>query len=106
MVVGLSPLRTFVQRLIDRIFYRAPADYRRVLNTLSRDLVITPNLERTLDLLAEQLQHSLAPERFVSRGGLKLEHALVSETNLRLTPFRPDPGGDRAAVENRPSACA
>ena len=65
LVVGLSPLRTLVQRLIDRLFYRAPADYRRVLNTLSRDLVITPNLERTLELLAEQLQHSLAPERFI-----------------------------------------
>jgi PAS domain S-box-containing protein len=51
--------------LIDRFFYRAPADYRRVLNTLSRDLVVTPNLERTLELLAGQLREAIAPESFV-----------------------------------------
>lgn len=65
LVVGLSPLHRLVQRLIDRLFYRSPADYRRVLNNLSTNLVITPNLERTLDLLAEQLQQAFAPERFV-----------------------------------------
>ena len=65
LVLGLSPLRREVQRLIDRFFYRAPADYRRVLNTLSRDLVVTPNLERTLELLADQLQQAIAPENFV-----------------------------------------
>lgn len=65
LVVGLSPLRHLVQRGIDRLFYRSPADYRRVLNALSTNLVITPNLERALDLLAEQLQQALAPERFI-----------------------------------------
>ncbi|MEW6092839.1 MAG: GAF domain-containing protein, partial [Chloroflexota bacterium] len=65
LVVGLSPLRSLVQRGIDRLFYRSPADYRRVLNALSTNLVITPNLERTLDLLAEQLNQALAPERFI-----------------------------------------
>lgn len=65
LVVGLLPLHRLVQRLIDRLFYRSPADYRRVLNTLSSRLVITPNLERILDLLAEQLHQALSPERFV-----------------------------------------
>ena len=65
LVLGLSPLRRFVQRSIDRLFYRAPADYRRVLNTLSSSLVVTPDLERTLQLLSEQLQQALAPEEFV-----------------------------------------
>ena len=65
LVLGLSPLRDLVQRLIDRLFYRAPADYRRVLNTLSSSLVVTPNLVRTLQLLREQLQQALAPEEFV-----------------------------------------
>jgi PAS domain S-box-containing protein len=65
LVLGLQPLRTAVQRLIDRFFYRAPADYRRVLNTLSRDLVVTPNLERTLELLAGQLREAIALENFV-----------------------------------------
>jgi adenylate cyclase len=65
LVLGLSPLRRLVQRIIDQLFYRAPADYRRVLNTLSSSLVITPNLERTLELLSDQLQHALAPEKFI-----------------------------------------
>jgi PAS domain S-box-containing protein len=65
LVVGLLPLHRLVQRLIDRLFYRSPADYRRVLNTLSSRLVITPNLERILDLLAEQLHQALSPAGFV-----------------------------------------
>ena len=65
LVLGLSPLRRFVQRIIDRFFYRSPADYRRVLNVLSSNLVITPDLERTLELLSVQLQQALAPEKFI-----------------------------------------
>ena len=65
LVLGLSPLRRLVQRAIDRLFYRSPADYRRVLNFLSSSLVATPNLERTLALLTEQLQQALSPEAFV-----------------------------------------
>jgi PAS domain S-box-containing protein len=65
LVLALSPLRRFVQRIIDRFFYRAPADYRRVLNVLSSNLVITTDLERTLQLLSDQLQQALAPEKFV-----------------------------------------
>jgi PAS domain S-box-containing protein len=65
LVLGLSPLRTLIRRAIDRLFYRAPADYRRVLNTLSSRLVVTPDLERTLQLLTDQLQQALAPEELV-----------------------------------------
>jgi PAS domain-containing protein len=65
LVLGLTPLRDFVQRLIDRLFYRSPADYRRVLNTLSTNLVVTPDLARTLQLLRQQLQQALAPEAFL-----------------------------------------
>lgn len=65
LIVSLSPFRRLVQRAIDRLFYRSPADYRRVLNVLSTRLVITPNLERTLDVLADQLLQALAAERFL-----------------------------------------
>jgi PAS domain S-box-containing protein len=64
LVLGLSPLRRFIQGIIDRFFYRAPADYRRVLNVLSSNLVISPDLERTMQLLSDQLQQALAPEKF------------------------------------------
>ncbi len=64
LVLGLTPLRRFIQRIIDRFFYRSPADYRRVLNTLSTNLVVTPDLEGTLKLLTDQIQQALAPEAF------------------------------------------
>lgn len=65
LVLGFTPVLRLVQRSIDRVFYRSPADYRRVLNELSSSLVVTPNLNRTLQLLSEQLQAALAPEAFV-----------------------------------------
>ncbi len=65
LAFGLMPVRNFIQAAIDRLFYRSPADYRRVLTTLSRRLVITPDLSQILSVLEDQLQHSLAPEKFV-----------------------------------------
>ena len=65
LAVGLTPARDLIQRAIDRFFYRAPADYRRVLTSLSRGLVVTPNLIQILRMLEEQLYQALMPERFV-----------------------------------------
>lgn len=65
LVFGLMPLRSLVQRLIDRLFYRSPADYQRVLNNLAAGLVITPDIERTVELLEKQIGLALAPEEFV-----------------------------------------
>jgi len=64
LVIGLTPLRNLIQGSIDRIFYRAPADYRRALTVLSRALVVMPNLTQTLRLLEDQLQQAIAPEKF------------------------------------------
>jgi PAS domain S-box-containing protein len=64
LVVGLTPLRNIIQNSMDRIFYRAPADYRRALTALSRGLVVTPNLTQTLRLLEGQIQQTIAPEKF------------------------------------------
>jgi len=66
LVIGLTPLRTLIQGVIDRLFYRAPADYRRALSSLSRSLVITPNLNQTLRVLEEQIQQALEPEKFLA----------------------------------------
>jgi len=65
LVLGLMPLRDLIQSAIDRIFYRAPADYRRVLTSLSGSLVVTPDLNRTVQLLEQELQRALAPDKFV-----------------------------------------
>ena len=66
LVIGLTPLRNLIQNSIDRLFYRAPADYRRALSALSRALVVTPNLTQTLRLLEDQLQQAIAPEKFTT----------------------------------------
>ena len=65
LAAGLMPVRNLIQRAIDRLFYRSPADYRRALTSLSRGLVITPDLSQTLRLMDEQLQQALSPEKFV-----------------------------------------
>jgi PAS domain S-box-containing protein len=65
LAAGLMPVRNWIQRGIDRLFYRSPADYRRALTSLSQKLVITPDLSQTLRTMEEQLQQALAPEKFV-----------------------------------------
>ena len=65
LAVGLTPVRNLIQRAIDRLFYRSPADYRRALTSLSRELAVTPDLNQVLRTLEEQLQQALSPERFV-----------------------------------------
>jgi PAS domain S-box-containing protein len=65
LVIGFNPLRGFIQRGIDRLFYRSPADYRRALTSLSHSLVITPNLTQTLRTLEEQIMQAITPEKFI-----------------------------------------
>ena len=63
LVVGLTPLRSFMQNAIDRVFYRTRADYRRVLTHLSQELGTSPEIEHTINLLKQELNAALSPER-------------------------------------------
>jgi len=65
VVIGLTPIRNIIQKGIDRLFYRAHADYRRVLSNLSKSLVATPNLQRTLALLTSELENALSPQKLI-----------------------------------------
>ncbi len=65
LVVIMTPLRSLAQATIDRVFYRTRADYQSVLTSLSRELVVTPNLDQTLRLLNRELADALNPERFL-----------------------------------------
>ncbi|MGC1376859.1 MAG: adenylate/guanylate cyclase domain-containing protein [Anaerolineales bacterium] len=65
LVIGFQPVRNFFQRAIDRVFYRSHTDYRRVLAHLSKSLVVTPDLQRTLSLLETELGSAVNPEKFV-----------------------------------------
>ena len=63
LVLALTPLRNFIQRVINRIFYRNRADYRRALTRLSQELTISPEMDHTLKMLEQEIQGALAPER-------------------------------------------
>ena len=63
LVLALTPLRNFIQRVIDRIFYRTRADYRHALTRLSQELTISPDMDHTLKLLEHEIQAALSPER-------------------------------------------
>ena len=87
LAVGLMPVRNLIQGAIDRLFYRSPADYRRALTSLSRELVITPDLSQTLRTMGKQLQQALAPEKFV-----------VYLYNDELGKYFPHASGEDSAV--------
>ncbi|MBC8507027.1 MAG: GAF domain-containing protein [Anaerolineales bacterium] len=63
LVLALTPLRNYIQRGIDRIFYRNLADYRHALTRLSQELTISPEMDHTLQMLEQEIQGALAPER-------------------------------------------
>jgi PAS domain S-box-containing protein len=65
LVIGFSPLRNLIQHGINRTFYRSQADYRRILTNLSQSLVVTPDVDRTVNLLQTELDRALTPEKFV-----------------------------------------
>jgi PAS domain S-box-containing protein len=62
LVVITNPIRSYIVGLIDRIFYRTRADYRRVLTHLSQELVVTPDMDHTLNLLEQEINAAIAPE--------------------------------------------
>jgi PAS domain S-box-containing protein len=104
LVVVMSPLHSLAQAVVDRVFYRTRADYQSVLTSLSRELVVTPNLDQTLRLLRRELGDSLNPERFLlylyddddavylpQTPGVKPEAALPQDSTL-IKMLSPTPG--------------
>ncbi len=63
MVTLFNPLRSGAQGLIDRLFYRGQADYRRVLQAFSGDLTTSIELGGVLQRLLSVLDETLSPER-------------------------------------------
>jgi PAS domain S-box-containing protein len=91
MVALLNPLRAFAQKTIDRIFYRSRADYRQVLTDLSRQMVVTPNIERMLRLLEDTMDKAFSPQRFVlflynDELGAYLPHSTRPHPSDRIGP--------------------
>lgn len=91
LVALFNPLRAFMQKAVDRLFYRTQADYRAALAALSRQLAATPDLPRTLLTLESRLGPALLPERLLlylydDEQRLYLPHSNQPHAAMPLTP--------------------
>ncbi len=59
----LNPLRNRMQRLVDRIFFREPVDYRAALQDFSHELTQILDLDAVLGEVSRQVEESLHPNR-------------------------------------------
>lgn len=62
LAVFLHPLKTLVQRLLDRYLYRDPYDYARTLREASQALTATIDLQDLLRYAGSVLESTLRPE--------------------------------------------
>src|SRR5262245_61991030 len=72
-VLLTPPVKTFVQNMLDRAFYRDRYDYRRALLGFARDL----NSDLDLDRLAERLVSRVVETLLVDRMALLLEEEVT-----------------------------
>jgi signal transduction histidine kinase len=77
----LLPARDWLQRAVDRVFFRTSYDYRKTLETTSRRLAAVASLETIRDVLQTCLGDALHPK----------ELALLVERNGRFEPVGPVP---------------
>ena len=62
LILLFNPLRNRVQRLVDRIFFREPVDYRAALQEFSHELTQTLDLNAVLAEVGRQVEESLHPD--------------------------------------------
>ena len=62
LILIFNPLRNRVQRLVDRVFFREPADYRAALQEFSHELTQTLDLNAVLAEVGRQVEESLHPD--------------------------------------------
>jgi signal transduction histidine kinase len=77
----LLPLRDWIQRAVDRVFFRTSYDYRRTLETTSRRLAAVADLVTIREVLHQCLGDALHPN----------ELALLVERGGRFDPVGPAP---------------
>ncbi len=63
LILLFNPLRNRVQRLVDRVFFREPVDYRAALQEFSHELTQTLDLNAVLAEVGRQVEESLHPDR-------------------------------------------
>ena len=63
LVLLFNPLRNWIQRLVDRVFFREVADYRATLQDFSRELTQTLDLDAVLAGVGKQVERTLHPVR-------------------------------------------
>ncbi|MBU0704391.1 MAG: GAF domain-containing protein, partial [Chloroflexi bacterium] len=63
LVLLFNPLRNWIQRLVDRLFFREVADYRATLQDFSRELTQTLDLDAVLSGVGKRIERTLYPVR-------------------------------------------
>ncbi|MFQ6101284.1 MAG: adenylate/guanylate cyclase domain-containing protein [Anaerolineae bacterium] len=63
LILLFNPLRNRVQRLVDRVFFREPVDYRATLQDFSHGLTQTLDLGAVLEEIGRQVERTLHPVR-------------------------------------------
>lgn len=61
LVLLFNPLRNWVQRMVDRVFFREAADYRATLQDFSREMTQTLDLDAVLTGVGRQVERTLHP---------------------------------------------
>nr|HID14259.1 PAS domain S-box protein [Anaerolineae bacterium] len=63
LILLFNPLRDWAQRLVDRVFFREPADYRATLQDFSRELTQMLDLDAVLAEVGRRVEGALHPAR-------------------------------------------
>lgn len=78
----LNPLREYIQRLIDRTFYREHLDFGKLVRDMGQELSVMLVFEDVLDLLTKQAALRL---------GLQFATILTPDADGQFVPVRPSP---------------
>jgi len=63
LVLLFNPLRNWIQRMVDRVFFREVVNYRATLQSLGREMTQTLDLDAVLIGVSKQVERALHPVR-------------------------------------------
>jgi len=63
LTLAFNPLRNWIQRLVDRIFFRQTVDYHTALQDFSHELTHTLDLDAVLAEVGRRIEEALRPSR-------------------------------------------
>lgn len=73
LAVVLNPLRTRLQHLVDRMFYRGSVPYQKLMQTFSRNISEASSLTEIVTLVRQVLEQAISPT---------IQHLFIYDTSL------------------------